>query len=268
MQISKEADAHYNEGRESTRLDSFSLERLRTESILRRHLPKAPATVLDIGGGDGVYAFPLSESGYDVYLVDPMPIHINQAKEKNSKTSAPLRSVAVGDARQLSFEDEFADVVLYLGPLYHLTQLEDRLKALREARRVLKPGGIFIGAFISQFTSLIDGVRGGYFSDPEFKRIVDQDLKTSLHSNPSSHPAYFTDAYFHHPSDAKNEVSGAGFNQVKLLSIEGPVWMIDGMKEQLSNPNIGPELMSLLERIETDETLVGASGHFAIIARK
>jgi ubiquinone/menaquinone biosynthesis C-methylase UbiE len=268
MKLTRPIEEHYNEGREATRLSGASLERLRTESILKRVLPPVPAIVLDVGGGAGVYAFPLAEAGYDVHLVDPVPLHIQQADQENRKNVAQLKSVTVGDARALSFTDQFADAVLFLGPLYHLTQVEERLAALREAKRVLKPGGVFVGAFVSQFTSLIDGVRGGYFNDPVFRKIVNQDLTTSHHTNPSSHPAYFTEAFFHHPHVAKEEVKQIGFLDCRLLSIEGPIWMIDGAREQLSDPNIGSELLSILEKIEGDETIVGASGHFMVVARK
>ncbi len=194
---------HYNLGNETSRLNGISLERLRTESILYRYLPQRPAVILDIGGGDGVYAFPLAKKGYEVHLVDPIELHIKQALENNETASAPLKTAQVGDARKLTFKNEYADAVLYLGPLYHLQEKEDRLKALKEAFRVLKKGGLFISAHISQFTSLIDGIQWKHFDDPNFIKIVDEDLKTSRHHNPTDHPAYFTEAYFQHPHEAK-----------------------------------------------------------------
>ncbi|HLK56129.1 MAG TPA: hypothetical protein VKU00_06180, partial [Chthonomonadaceae bacterium] len=72
---------HYNEGREQQRLASGigRLEYARTQELLQRCLPPPPATVLDIGGGAGVYSFWLAELGYSVHLVDAMPLHIEQA---------------------------------------------------------------------------------------------------------------------------------------------------------------------------------------------
>ncbi len=163
---------HYDLGNETSRLTGMSLERLRTESILDRYLTNSPAVILDIGGGDGVYAFPLAAKGYEVHLVDPIKLHIDQALEKNSTASKPLKTVQVGDARKLTFEDDSADAVLYFGPLYHLQEKVDRVKALSEAFRVLKKGGLLISAHISQFTSLIDGIQWNHFADPNFIEIV------------------------------------------------------------------------------------------------
>ncbi|MGH9209081.1 MAG: class I SAM-dependent methyltransferase [Acidimicrobiales bacterium] len=88
--------------------------------------------MLDIGGGTGVYARWLLDQGYDVTLIDPVELHITQA----TQTGVPA---TVGDARHLDHPDESIDVALLLGPLYHLTEPEDRLAALAEARRVLRP---------------------------------------------------------------------------------------------------------------------------------
>lgn len=261
-------EAHYNEGIEDSRLDGFSLERLRTESILRRNLPGAPGTILDIGGATGVYAFPLSEEGYKVHLVDPMQIHIDEAQSKNEASSSKLASISKGDARSLEFADGFADAVLFLGPLYHLVLAEDRLQALYEAYRTLKPGGVFIAAYISQFTSFIDRVRAGFLEDSDFVEIMKQDLETSHHRNPKNKPGYFTEAYFQHPNEAKKEAHEAGFRDLKLLSIEGPIWMTERVGQSLSNHAVQSEILGTLERIEQDETLIGASGHYAIVAKK
>ena len=138
------AAAYYDHAQEIHRLDSMhgQLEFLRTTEIISRYMPTAPARVLDIGGGAGNYSFWLAEQGHSVHLVDAMPIHIEQAGQ--SPRSGRVTSLSIGDARSLDFPDESMDVVLMLGPLYHLTDSADRLQALREAHRVLVPGGSFL----------------------------------------------------------------------------------------------------------------------------
>lgn len=80
--------------------------------------------------------------------------------------------MAVGDARNLDFETDSMDAVLLLGPLYHLQERPDRIAALEESLRVLKPGGVLFCAAISRFASFLDGMKQGYLFNPEFARIV------------------------------------------------------------------------------------------------
>jgi ubiquinone/menaquinone biosynthesis C-methylase UbiE len=220
-----EIDSHYAAGLEAGRLASGSgrLELARTQEIVRRFLPPLPAVVADVGGGPGVYACWLAGLGYEVHLYDPVPLHVAQAEAASrAQPTHPLASFAVGDALALGRPDESTDVVLLLGPLYHLTVRADRLTALKEARRVLRPSGTLVAAAISRFASALDGLRSGYLDDPAFAAIALRDLVDGQHRNPTGHPAYFTTAFFHHPGELRQEVQDAGFTGVQLLAVEGP----------------------------------------------
>src|SRR5262245_49803419 len=127
---------YYARGEERGRLASRQgrLELTRTLELLERVLPPPPADVLDVGGGPGRYASLLADRGYRVRLVDAVALHVEQA-------SADGRVEAVlGDARALDEPDGSYGAVLLLGPLYHLTERADRVLALSEARRVVRPG--------------------------------------------------------------------------------------------------------------------------------
>jgi len=141
--IPKEVEAHYLETRESERLSGThgELERLRTLEILAGVLPPAPAVILDVGGAAGAYAFPLSERGYVVHLIDPVDVYLEQAKARSTSSGIKLGSITKGDARRLTASSNSADAVLLFGPLYHHVERSDRLMALREARRILNPQG-------------------------------------------------------------------------------------------------------------------------------
>src|SRR5215204_1860393 len=132
------------------------LEFVRTQEIIRRHLPAAPLDILDVGGGAGADAAWLADDGYAVHVVDPLPSHVEHAK----RLGGPRRRITaeVGDARALRADDQSAHAVLLLGPLYHLTEQTDRIRALREAGRVVRPGGVVFAAAISRFASLLDGL--------------------------------------------------------------------------------------------------------------
>jgi SAM-dependent methyltransferase len=132
----REIRAYYELGREAGRLTDWGrLEFLRTTELLARFLPPPPAVVLDVGGAAGAYALPLAEQGYEVHLVDPVALHVEQALAASASVeTAPLASAEVGDARRLATADASVDVVLMLGPLYHLTAASDRGRALAEAQ--------------------------------------------------------------------------------------------------------------------------------------
>ena len=98
----KNVKEYYEQGIEIGRLQRGPgiLEKERTEQILDRFLPKAPATILDVSGGTGVYSFWLAKKGYNVYLIDPVPFHIEEAK-KMEKKEVPLKDCIIGDARKI-----------------------------------------------------------------------------------------------------------------------------------------------------------------------
>jgi ubiquinone/menaquinone biosynthesis C-methylase UbiE len=268
--LSKKVESHYLTGFEAKRLSTGQgeLERVRTQAIQARYLPEPPAVILDVGGAAGVYAIPLARQGYRVHLVDPVPLHLEQAKAAAVAAGVSLAGVSAGDARRLDIEDGVVDAVLMLGPLYHLVERADRLLALREARRVLKPRGVLFAAAISRYASLIDGVAKGFFQDPAFRSIVAGDLATGQHDNPTNHPRYFTTAFFHRPEELSEEVYEAGFGAVQVLAVEGPVWSAAGFDAAWADPTQREKLLEFLELIEREPSVLGASAHVLAVARR
>lgn len=267
--LPEEIEGHYRESRESQRLSASrqgELERLRTQEILARHLPPAPATIFDVGGAAGAYTFPLAKQGHRVHLIDPVELHLEQARAHATDSGIALASIAKGDARHLDVPAGSADAVLLFGPLYHLVEHADRLQALREARRILKSGGVLLAAAISRFASLLDGLSTGGFRDAEFRKIVAGDLASGQHRNPTNHPAYFTTAYFHRPEDLAAEVRDAGFAEVQMLAVEGPAWCTALFSEAWDSPALRPDLMKFLSAVEREPSIVGASAHMIAVA--
>jgi ubiquinone/menaquinone biosynthesis C-methylase UbiE len=266
-----ETTTYYSHGGERGRLDQGAgqLELARTQEIIQRHLPPSPSVVYDIGGGPGRYAYWLAELGYAVHLIDASPLHIEQARAAAGRSSQHLVSMAVGDARQLAAASASADAVLMLGPLYHLTHREDRIAALREAGRVLRPGGVVLAAAISRFASTLDGLRKHFMDDPQFVQIAEQDLADGQHRNPTSLPQYFSTAYFHHPDELAQEIGLAGsLEPMATLAVEGPPWLMGNLQEHLDDPARRRRLLHFLRRIEAEPSLLGASAHLIAVARR
>jgi ubiquinone/menaquinone biosynthesis C-methylase UbiE len=212
----------YRQAPEEHRLEqgAFALEGLRTRELIERHARRPPATVLDVGGAAGVYALWLADAGYTVHLVDPVPRLVAEAERRSAARPRPLASCRVGEARALDFPDQSTDMVFLLGPLYHLTEAVDRARALREVRRVLKPGGQLFAAAISRWASALDGLARDLYQDPRFAAIAERDLREGQHRNPTERLDYFTTAYFHRPDELRAEVAGAGLILDGLYGVE------------------------------------------------
>ena len=230
--------AYYERAAEETRLEQipFRLEEIRTRELIQRHAPAAPATVVDVGGAAGAYAIWLAGAGYTVHLLDAAPRLVAEARRRAVALSHPLASCQVGDARALEFTDGCADIVLLLGPLYHLIDAGDRARALYEVARVLKPEGLVFAAAISRYASALDGVGRDLFQDPRFGAIVEQDLREGQHRNPTDRLDYFTTAYFHRPDDLRAEVQSAGLELEGLYGLEGPGMVSPGSRRPVGRP--------------------------------
>ena len=268
--VASEILDHYEDGKEEQRLTRSlgRLERIRTEEIMGRHMPPPPCRILDVGGGTGVYALSLSRQGYEVHLIDAVPLHVERARVLSTASEAPLASATVGDARRLERPDETFDVVLLFGPLYHLTDRSDRTAALAEARRVLVPRGLLLSAYISRFASACDGIQGGTLRDGAFSAIVEQDLTDGIHRNSTNRPEWFTTAYFHRPEEIRAEIEEAGLRFDSTIAVEGPGWVSDALDEWLDDAASRERLLRVLRRIETEPSLLGASAHLIAVARK
>jgi ubiquinone/menaquinone biosynthesis C-methylase UbiE len=260
----------YDRAPEESRLetDRSQLEKLRTQELILRHAPESPAVVLDVGGAAGVYAFWLAERGYEVHLLDATPRLVDVARRRNEAASSPLASCRVADARALPVADNSASMMLLLGPLYHLPDVNDRRVALSEARRVLRPAGVLFAAGISRFASALDGLSRELFRDPAFASIVERDLIDGHHLNPTGRLDYFTTAFFHHPDELRQEVTDSGFDVLNVYGIEGPGWLLSDFDELWNDPARREILLRVARALELEPSVLGCSAHVLAVGRK
>jgi SAM-dependent methyltransferase len=259
----------YADGHESTRLSSprGRLEYVRTLDILARHLPPPPSTVLDIGGGTGPYAHALAAQGYTVHLLDLVPLHVEQALASQAPEH-PLASANVGDGRELPFADASADVVLLLGPLYHLVDRSERLRVLTEAHRVLRPESVLFATTISRFTSVYEGLFDGFLTDPSFQGIAVRDLETGEHNNPTQRRDWFMRGHYYLPEELAAELGDAGFTIEAVVGIEGAAQFLPDLALWLEDPQQRELLLGILRRIEREPPVLGVSSHLHAVGRR
>ncbi len=256
--IAQQIVAHYNAYNEADRLksDIGPFELVRTQELIRRYLPPAPAVVLDVGGATGIYSFWLAGLGYHVHLVDIVPRHIEQARKIAQQPGCPpLAGLQVGDARELPFDAAFADVILMHGPLYHLAERADRLRALGEAGRVLKPGGLLLAFAITRYAGLIYGLRRGVAFDPAYYAMLRNEVQTGRRENPPPWAFTFPNAYFHHPDELREETEAAGLRHEATLGILGPAWMVPDLDKSWQDESRREVLLDIARLTEREPVL-------------
>jgi len=156
--------AHYNGpifGFELQRLEASPIEFEITRRYLLQHV-KPGHVVADVGVGGGQYAELLAQHGCRVHLVDISERLLEQAAQRleRAKLSDQLAGKHMLSAAALAdFSGETLDALLMLGPFYHLTSLDDRRRAAREAQRLLRRGGILFAAGINRLAYLRDLLR-------------------------------------------------------------------------------------------------------------
>lgn len=260
--------AHYGLGREQGRLDGGlgAVEFERTRELMLRHLPAAPAVVADIGGGPGRYALWLASLGYAVALRDVVPLHLEQAQAAAGEAGLAV-DARVGDARELDLADESVDAVLLLGPMYHLPEAGDRSRCLREARRVLRPGGVAFVAAISRWSPRLHAllVRRGYRDFPNMAgELPSVELTGAL---PPLVEGGFV-GYTHRPDDLRREVGAAGFECLDLVSVEGLAFALPDLEARLSDETDRTVVFDTARTLERVPELIGIGPHLLATVRR
>jgi 2-polyprenyl-3-methyl-5-hydroxy-6-metoxy-1,4-benzoquinol methylase len=202
------------------RLDRHPVELAVTMRAFNEFLPPPPARILDVGGGPGRYAVALAKQGYDVTLTDLAQESLKRAATYAQQANVQLADIRAANALDLSaFPASSYDALLFMGPLYHLTTSEDRVRAVREAWRTLKPNGKIFAAFLLPYSALricAERFPQWLYENQDY---ADKILTTGVHSGEWG----FTTAYYAHTKDVQPFMEAHGFDTLQLIGCEGIV---------------------------------------------
>lgn len=267
--INPDIESFYNQASEETRLQTGlgPLEFERNKELILRFLPKKKSVIADVGGGPGLYAEWLSDLNHNVCLIDPVLKHIEQARRRSAKLKRPF-TVMLGEAKNIELPDAMADLVILHGPLYHLQSRKDRLKAIIEAKRILKKDGYVLGFAINHTASTITCLLNGWIHNPDFFNMCRGELLSGIHHPPANHSGLLPSAYFHKPLELQEEFEEAGLTYCHLLAVEGCIWLDKQYFESRAIPSKKAVLSALLKMTEAENSLLAFSPHLMIAAKK
>ncbi len=267
--IKPEIDAFYTESSEQDRL-KFGLGPLeweRNRDLISRHVEGQNQRILDNGGGPGVYAEWLSKMNHSVYLLDPVDKHITQAKKRAQKLKNPFE-VCKGEAQNLPYKDDFFDLVILHGPLYHLQDENERLNALKEARRVTRKDGKILCFAINETASTLVGLLQGIIWQPDITKMCLEELQSGNHNAPKSMPGVLSGGFYHDPDRLKAEIEASGMECAEIFAVEGSVWLDKNYFETMGNPVKKAAMLEFLQKTETHASLRALSPHVMAVALK
>lgn len=273
MENINEVFEFYNSGAEKGRLENGlgKVEFYRTKEVLNKYITTKNNIIYDIGGGIGVYSSWLAELGNEVHLLDLAPSGIEYAINNQSQMNTFVAEVC--DARKINRPDESADVVLLMGPLYHLQNQYDRLQVLNEAKRVLKKNGLLFSVGISKFSSITWGLstygkENNFLDDSIYINMIENELLSGNHIRPKEYPFIIAQAYFHTPLGLQREVESVGFKTIKRHAIEGVIWFTPCLDEKWNDKKSREILLNIVRKTDNEEEIMGMSPHFMIVSTK
>lgn len=267
--ISRNIEVFYNKASEETRLDKgmgiFEFERIK--SLIEKYIPFSSSKIIDIGGGTGKYSEWLAKKGHQVHLVEPVPKHIKLAENRANKLKNKF-SVQLGESRKLEFKNNFADLIILHGPLYHLQKKEDRDLTIKEAKRVLKNDGVILGFAINYTASTLVGLLNGLIHKKTFFEMCKDELTTGIHNPPSDFPWLLAEGYYHNPEQLKEEFINQELTYLNTYAVEGMAWLDKDYFANMLNETKKKTLIELTKVTENDSYLLPFSPHMMIAVKK
>lgn len=254
-----ELDTYYRKFCEDKRLTRRhgQVEYITSMKYIHEYLEdKKEAKILDVGAGTGRYSVPLANEGYDVTAIELVKYNLGILKSKGSSVKAKQ-----GTALDLSrFKEDTFDMTLVFGPMYHLYTFEDKLKALNEAKRVTKPGGVILVAYcMNEFSVITYG-----FKENNIRKCVEEG-KVTEDFHTVSEPKDLYD--YVRLEDINQLVEASGLKRIKIISADGPANYLRPTLNAMDEETYELFIKYHLSTCERPE-LLGAGAHTLDILRK
>jgi SAM-dependent methyltransferase len=246
-----------------------------TLHFIEKYVPRG-SRILDVGGGPGRYTIALLDKGYKVALADISAGLLAKARQEIARVRR--RSNLCGLYKRCATDLEGIpgksfDAVLLLGPLYHLCGASERRKAVKEALRVLKPGGFIFSAVITRFSPVRDMLT--WKPDLARKYLFEKSaelgkiLSEGVYHNKSEDPRGFTDAYFARTGDIPGIYRELGVAQAEAFSCEGIAAFLDAQINGIvDNKRTWKKLLSLVIETSTEPSILGSGEHSVFVGKK
>lgn len=256
-------EQYYNKFNEDKRLNTRhgQVELITSLKYIHEYLKgKDNPKILDAGAGTGRYSIELAKEGYNVTAVDLVQHNVGRIKQKAEKLGLDIR-VYKGNAMKLKrLQDEEFDMVLVFGPMYHLGKTEDRVKVLKEAKRVLKPDGVILAAYIMNEYSVITYA----FKENNINECMrDGRLDSDFHTLSAEEDLY----HFVRLEDMEHFNELAGLKRIKVIAADGAANYIRPVLNSLDDEGFKHFVEYHLATCERAD-MMGASGHTVDILMK
>ena len=261
-----ELELYYNKFNEEKRLNSRhgQVEFITSMKYIHKYLDvieeggkeKSDIKILDLGAGTGRYSVPLAEEGYDVTAVELVKHNLGRLKQKSNKVKAYQ-----GNAMKLSrFPDESFDLTLVFGPMYHLLEEEEKVRALQEAKRVTKKNGFILVAYIMNEFSVITYA----FKERHIKEAIATGmLDESFHCTKKANDLYSMVRL----EDIAKLNETVGLTRRQIIAADGAANYMRPFLNALDEEEFGYFIEYQLATCERED-LMGATGHVVDILQK
>lgn len=257
---------NYENYREEDRLTTNNARRIEflTTSRIIDELIDGKKKILDCAAGTGIYAFHLADNGHDVTATDITPRHIEIIRDTFTTKNYQMQTEILDAANMSIFADESFDVVLNMGPFYHLIDKDKRENCLKECLRVLKKGGLLITAYIPRYYIFqYIAMQNDYFLDSELA----QQLITTGVLRHDDEKCFWTDTYY------------SSADEMEQLYKDNMLTVID----HFAQDGLTPQFSEKVDKWNSEQfkiwcdyhysvcrekSLLGASNHVVIIGKK